>query len=304
MTKRHLFLAAAAAALLAGCAGFTSETRVAELENATPRGSMFTQILVREYASIAKYEQVDMYDYVDAEYFAKKGLAAAEGNPVMPEQLGVWNLPENKIGELSAARDRLMNALGRGARDFAPTEAAIAQARFDCWVELQEENWQENDITACRGDFMNAMAALDGQVAVRTPAPAMPAVKAPAPKASAVQMNEQAAAKDAMFLVFFDWNKSGLSQGATQVLDTVAAEILKRNEKQIIVVGHADRSGSDAYNMKISMKRAEATRQALIDRGVPAERIRTEASGERKPLVDTPDGIREPANRRAEIRFN
>jgi len=303
MTKRHLFTAVATAALLAGCAGLTSKSRVDELTNTQPSGSMFTQVLTREYTAIARFEQIDMYDYVDAEYFAKKGLAASQGNPVMPEQLGVWNLPENSLGELNEAHNRLMSALGRGARDFAPVEAAIAQARFDCWVEQQEENWQEGDIAACRGDFMNAMAALDGQVATRVPV-AAPAPRTPVAPAPAVQMNDAAAERDAMFLVFFDWNKSNLTQGATQVLDTVATEILKRNEQQIIIVGHADRSGSDAYNLKISQKRADATRKGLIDRGVPAERIRTEADGERKPLVDTPDGIREPANRRAEIRFN
>ncbi|HAU29392.1 MAG TPA: OmpA family protein [Rhodospirillaceae bacterium] len=302
MTTRHIMTAVAAVSLLAGCAGLTSKTRVDELENAQSRGSMFTQVLTREYTAIAKYEQVDMFDYVDAEYFAKKGLAAAEGNPVMPEDLSNWNLPDNMVPELESAHARLLSALGNGARESAPVEAALAQSRFDCWVEQQEENWQEDDIAACRGDFMNAMAALDGQMVNRTPVAKAQPAKAPA-RSSTVQMNDAAAERDAMFLVFFDWNKSGISQGATQVLDTVATEILKRNEQKIIIVGHADRSGPDAYNIKISQKRAEATRKGLIDRGVPAERIITEASGESNPLVETPDGIREPANRRAEIRF-
>jgi len=301
MTKYKLFTAVATVALLSGCAGLTSKSTVEELENARATGSVFTQGLAREYTSLARFEQVEMFDYADAELYAQKGLTSARGSLVIPQELAERDLPEDKVGELAGARNRLMSALGHGARDFAPTDAAIAQARFDCWMEQQEENWQVDDIAACRGDFMSAMSAIDGRAAKPATTARPLAPKAPAPF---VQMNEGAADKDSMYLVFFDWDKTTLTQGAPQVLDTVASEILRRGENRITIIGHADRSGSDAYNLTLSQKRADATRKGLIDRSVPAERIRTEADGERKPMIDTPDGVREPANRRAEIRFN
>ena len=71
----------------------------------------------------------------------------------------------------------------------------------------------------------------------------------------------------------------------------------------IAVAGHTDTSGSAAYNLGLSARRAEAVRQALVAGGVPADAIMTDSFGESDPLVPTPDGVREPSNRRAEIRF-
>ena len=69
------------------------------------------------------------------------------------------------------------------------------------------------------------------------------------------------------------------------------------------VSGFADRSGSDAYNVGMSQRRADSVRAYLASRGVPNSAIRTEAYGESRPLVDTADGVREPQNRRVEISF-
>ena len=105
------------------------------------------------------------------------------------------------------------------------------------------------------------------------------------------------------FLVFFDFDQSTLGAGAQSVLDAVASEVSKRSLNSITVVGHADTSGSESYNQKLAMRRAEAVRQALVQRGISASMIKTDSRGELEPLVQTADGVREPANRRAQISF-
>jgi outer membrane protein OmpA-like peptidoglycan-associated protein len=81
-----------------------------------------------------------------------------------------------------------------------------------------------------------------------------------------------------------------------------AAENARRGGvSRITITGHADRSGPDAYNMALSQRRANAVRDALVRDGVPGNRITTVARGETQPLVPTPDGVREPQNRRAEL---
>jgi outer membrane protein OmpA-like peptidoglycan-associated protein len=70
---------------------------------------------------------------------------------------------------------------------------------------------------------------------------------------------------------------------------------------RIEVSGHADRSGSDAYNQALSMRRAEAVAAELTRRGVPRTEMVIQAFGESRPLVPTADGVREPQNRRVEI---
>jgi outer membrane protein OmpA-like peptidoglycan-associated protein len=127
-------------------------------------------------------------------------------------------------------------------------------------------------------------------VAEPKPAPAQPPAAAPAP----VQVPRT-------YLVFFDWNKADIRPEAQRIIETAAANRKTANVTRLEVTGHADRSGSDRYNERLSMRRAEAVRAELVRLGVPASEIAIFAKGEREPLVQTPDGVREPQNRRVEI---
>jgi len=103
------------------------------------------------------------------------------------------------------------------------------------------------------------------------------------------------------YLVFFDWNRSDLTDRARQIISEAAAARTTVRSTRIEVSGHADRSGSDAYNQALSMRRAEAVAAELVRRGVPRSELVIQAFGESRPLVPTADGVREPQNRRVEI---
>lgn len=301
MTKLRGFILAGLAVALAGCSGISKHSEIEALNQAQPSGSPFTQHLAAEYRDYANRENKEMFDYPDAIHFARKGLAAAAGDVVMPEPLSDWNLLPKHMEELGTARGRLVNAFDLGARDLAPQLAAIAQARFDCWIEQQEENWQKDDISGCKNQFMDAMNQLEGML--KKPA-AMPATGDDMGPVSALDgANGTMKAEDAMYLVFFDFNKSNITAGADSVLDAVVAELHKRGKTSIEVVGHTDTSGSDSYNEKLAMRRANAVKAALQKRGVEVQSIATEGRGEKELLVKTADGVREPANRRAQITF-
>src|SRR3546814_9403997 len=87
-------------------------------------------------------------------------MAAARGETVQPEAISARDLPGNMVGTLSSARARLMAVLADGAAQSDPIQAAEAQVAFDCWMEQQEENFQPDDIAACRDRFEAAMAIL------------------------------------------------------------------------------------------------------------------------------------------------
>ncbi len=105
------------------------------------------------------------------------------------------------------------------------------------------------------------------------------------------------------YLVFFDWDRYDLTEEARRVVVAAANNALAGKIVHVQATGHADRSGPDAYNMKLSEKRAETVRDELVRLGVPASEIAIAWKGEREPLVPTPDGVREPQNRRVEIVF-
>jgi outer membrane protein OmpA-like peptidoglycan-associated protein len=134
------------------------------------------------------------------------------------------------------------------------------------------------------------------------PAPVAQPAAAPAP---APQPAPQAAAPLVRsFLVFFDFDRSDITQDARKVINQAADNARKAGSAtRITLTGHADRSGSAQYNMRLSQRRADAVKQELIKLGVPASDIVTVAKGESDPLVPTADGVREPRNRRVEIVF-
>jgi OOP family OmpA-OmpF porin len=103
------------------------------------------------------------------------------------------------------------------------------------------------------------------------------------------------------FMVFFDWDRSDLSQQAQGVIAQAANSYKQKGNARVTATGHADRSGPDAYNMALSLRRANAVKDALVRNGVPANVIVVTGRGESMPLVQTADGVREPQNRRVEI---
>jgi OOP family OmpA-OmpF porin len=106
------------------------------------------------------------------------------------------------------------------------------------------------------------------------------------------------------YLVFFDFDSSQLTPDAQSIVATAAADALAGGSPSLNVTGHTDRSGSDAYNQALSIRRATAVQNALIAGGVPAGIIVIRGAGESEPLVPTADGVREPQNRRVEIVIN
>jgi outer membrane protein OmpA-like peptidoglycan-associated protein len=134
---------------------------------------------------------------------------------------------------------------------------------------------------------------LDLQSDSAPPAPAAPPVAPPAtPKAPK------------QFMVFFGFNKSNLTPEASQVVADAAAAAKEYGSASIMVVGHTDTMGSNAYNDGLSMRRSQAVKEALAGHGIPASAISTAGRGESELLVQTGDSVKEPQNRRATIDLN
>jgi len=294
-------LVAGSVLLLGGCTAYESFSEVNALNEAQAVGNPFTQQLASEYRDFSNSELKQMFDYPDALHFARKGLAAASGEVVMPEPVTDWNLMPEHVQELGDARARLVAAFDVGAREIDPALSAKAQVKFDCWIEEQEENWQATNILGCKQGFLDAMKELEGKLGNVQPPADVPTPVEPAPVDESVPM----AIHDAMYLVFFDWNSSKIGEGGENVLDAVAAEIRKRDGEivRVNIIGHADTSGAKTYNRKLGLRRANAVKAALVKRGISAEKFMVDTHGEEDLLVKTADNVREPANRRANISF-
>jgi len=103
------------------------------------------------------------------------------------------------------------------------------------------------------------------------------------------------------FLVFFDWDRSTLTDRARGIIKEAAMTSKATAHTQIEVKGYADTSGNPGYNQGISMRRAQTVAAELVRNGVPKGEIAIKAFGDTVLLVPTGPGVREPQNRRVEI---
>ena len=103
------------------------------------------------------------------------------------------------------------------------------------------------------------------------------------------------------YLVFFDWDKSALTDRARQIIREAADNSTHVQYTRIEVNGYADTSGTHQYNAGLSVRRADAVKAELVKDGVPVGAIATQGFGDTHLLVPTGPGVREPQNRRVEI---
>src|SRR2546426_751192 len=109
------------------------------------------------------------------------------------------------------------------------------------------------------------------------PTPPPPPPPAPAPKAEKITTAST---------VNFDFDRYVIRPDARSKLDDLVGKLRSVNLEVIIAVGHADRIGSDAYNMKLSVRRADSVKAYLVSKGIAASRVYTEGKGKRQPVKD------------------
>jgi len=147
--------------------------------------------------------------------------------------------------------------------------------------------------TTVKGEYRNHSVMVGLRSSFGAPAsPAMAPAAPPAPVAQQPQTE---------YLVFFDWDKANITPVSDKIIGDAAAAAGTLRAVGIHVIGHTDTSGKPAYNQKLSVRRADAVKRALIAKGVPAAQVSIEGKGESSLLVPTGANVREPSNRRAQI---
>ncbi len=217
----------------------------------------------------------------------------------------------NKVALLFAAA-ALATAVGAQTR----VTAADGGKRIDNWVNGSGELvWKNGTNQLCWRDanWTPATAAKGCDGALTPPPPPAPApapapaarpappppaaAPAPAPKPQPPAATKVTYAADA----FFDFDKSVLKAEGKAKLDDLVGKVQGINLEVIIAVGHTDSIGTDAYNQKLSVRRAEAVKAYLVSKGIEKNRVYTEGKGEKQPVADNKTSEGRAKNRRVEI---
>lgn len=254
--KNMLFTvgAFAAALLTVNCASHD----INELEHANREGFEFSRELANQYQALAQREDA-RWDEMDAAYFATKGLQAAAGEEVLPEDPRRWDgIPSDKLDELMHHRHRLIYAIKKGGEEYAiaPKEAAAAQVAFDCIVNRMAEcsdcNNTDNGLTMCQKMYEENLIKLEKAIQAQAPT----------------------------FSVYFGEDQWNLTPESKEMLKQVAKVAANMSKATLNVTGFADAKGGRKHNLVLSQKRASAVAQELVRLGVEMHRILAVGVGE------------------------
>lgn len=317
---RHSFILcilSASALLLAACSN--ENAALEKLRTAKTTSDTYGRTLAKGYQAYA-LEREKSEDDKSANFFAEKGLHAAFGEKVGPESPDNWPF-ESKEGAmgLAFARERLAKSLNHPQIGKEGALAAETVLAYDCWLDQESSHRDMDLLRVCQQEYFEQTAALNEALMVHEKAAlaekaaieaqelaAQEAAKAKeepaaAPVDTAAPAYEPVPIESTSTIIYFPFDSDRPGEVASQLLDELIRYILGANSVHVLIHGHADRAGSDAYNMALSERRAAYVRSRLVEAGVDDKNIEHYGFGESDPKVPTADGVREPYNRRVEI---
>lgn len=191
---------------------------------------------------------------------------------------------------------RLLAILLATATTMAAAHDNWINSTGDVWKNIAGQCWRNSSWTPATAHPDCDGAIKPAQTAVITVTPTAPA---PTPKfepavPQAVKVSYSAD-------TFFDFDKIVIKADGRAKLDDLISKIQGISLEVVIVVGHTDSIGTDAYNMKLGARRANAVKAYLVSRGIEPNRVYTESKGERQPVANNRTAQGRAKNRRVEI---
>jgi len=169
--------------------------------------------------------------------------------------------PNGKVGEIQVTT--------RGGSQILDKPGYVAQVEDSSKPPIAPKPIDQNEITGIFGAALSAQPDLTGRFI--------------------------------LFNLWFENDKTKPVHESKKLLPEIVRTIKNRKSNEIYVVGHADRVGTELYNIKLSSRRAYYVRDFLVSSGIKASALVVSFHGKAKPLVYTEDGVAEPLNRRVEV---
>ena len=191
---------------------------------------------------------------------------------------------------------------------IALSAGLVSAQTVDNWVNAGGQPWK-NSVGQCwrNANWTPATALPDCDGALKPVQPRVNVVIPVTPQVEPAKETPRAQEQKIAKLTYstdtlFDFDKSVLKPEGRQMLDGLVGKINKEfNLEVVIAVGHTDWIGTDAYNLKLGQRRAEAVKAYLVSRGIEKSRVYTDSKGEKQPVATNKTAAGRAQNRRVEI---
>ena len=197
------------------------------------------------------------------------------------------------LGALALAAGTAFASAGPNVQDSSGN--AVKDSSGACVVAAGGQNLKE-----CNPAKAPAAPAPASPAAPSSPAaPASPTAPAPAAKAPSSVRQSIVIQADALF----DFDKSVVRPDGKKSIDAALAKLQGVDLEMVIATGHTDSIGTEAYNQKLSERRAEAVKAYLVSKGIPAAKVTTIGKGKTQPVATNKTKEGRQKNRRVDIEF-
>jgi outer membrane protein OmpA-like peptidoglycan-associated protein len=258
--KSVSFLALSSVLLIAGCSHYSKDLSSLDQDMKAPAtqtamvvspqdiapaagtgmdSESFRKHLAREYYDMARFENDKAYDYKASKNFTSKAVAANKGQTPVPSKISSYDIPSDRVAELTAARKQLVEALKTQNFPENASTLARAQCRYECWLERAEEAPDESHYAACKEEFEQSMAALTMPAAGNAPT---------------------------VYDIAFGSGSAIIDPASSNTVELIA--VFLKNPDNAAYTANVTGFGDAAATSRVN-----AVRDALISKGVPAEKL-------------------------------
>jgi outer membrane protein OmpA-like peptidoglycan-associated protein len=278
MNYRHIF-AIAMLGFLAACA--SEPKRIAQLDEARSKVEALSQEpLAQEVAS--------------------KELSAAQENLKRADEALEKGEPEEQVAHLAYLAAQSAE-IGKTRVDEAEAREQVAQGEAERTKVLLDARTQEAEMAKQRAAEAELAAAAKAEEAETK------AQEAESARAALAELQAKQTQRGMVLTlsdVLFDTAAATLKPGAAVAIDRLAKYLESSPESRVIIEGHTDSRGSEAYNEDLSRRRAEAVAEELVTRGIASDRFEVIGRGEGYPVANNGTAEGRQQNRRVEIVFS
>ncbi len=267
----------------------TSLETFSAMENSLKIKGGYESYLALEYLTFAR-NLLAIKEEQESDYFAKKGLAVAYGKDFVPENPIERKADPSQMEEMVLMQKRLELVLDYSYIKFQlPIQTAHLTYLYDCWISRESSPmFRSDELAKCRVRYSKLLDEIESYIDdLKKDRQPKVVVKEP---------------EFERFEIEFDLDNFKLSDKANKELIKVIKYLLTmKGDYKILVVGKADRNGSELYNQSLSFTRADIIKNYLIKNGVPENRLEMRALGENFPDLITNDGVATQLNRNVAI---